>query len=58
MAKLTVQQMILDEVRDVKVKVDKLIPVVEGLKVKAAIAGGVAGLIGTGLVTMLLSAFK
>lgn len=31
---------------------------VSGLKVKAAIAGGVAGLIGTGLVSMALSAFK
>lgn len=28
------------------------------LKVKAAIAGGVAGLVGTGIVTMVLSAFK
>ncbi len=28
------------------------------LKVKAAIAGGMAGLVGTGIVTMILSAFK
>lgn len=31
---------------------------VSGLKVKAAIAGGAAGIVATGLVTMLLSAFK
>lgn len=29
-----------------------------GLKVKAAIAGGIAGIVGTGAVTMILSAFK
>lgn len=29
-----------------------------GLKIKAAIAGGIAGIVGTGAVTMILSAFK
>lgn len=31
---------------------------VSGLKIKAAIAGGMAGIVGTGIVTMILSAFK
>lgn len=31
---------------------------VSGLKVKAAIAGGMAGIVGTGIVSMILSAFK
>lgn len=31
---------------------------ISGLKVKAAIVGGVAGLLGTGVVSMVLSAFK
>lgn len=31
---------------------------VSGLKVKAAIAGGLAGIVGTGVVSMILSAFK
>ena len=29
-----------------------------GLKVKAAVAGGVAGAVGTGVVSMVLAAFK
>ena len=31
---------------------------VGNLKVKAAMVGGVAGIVGTGLVTMILTAFK
>lgn len=31
---------------------------VSGLKVKAAVAGGLAGIVGTGIVTMIISAFK
>ena len=31
---------------------------VSNLKVKAAIAGGIAGIVGTGVVTMVLSVFK
>lgn len=58
MARQTVQGMILEEIRDIRAKMDKLIPEVEGLKVKAAVAGGIAGIVGTGVVTMVLSAFK
>ncbi len=47
-----------DQIKDINAKLDVLIPEVAGLKVKAAIAGGIAGLVGTGLVTMVLSAFK
>lgn len=39
-------------------KLSKLNEDVSGLKVKAAIAGGMAGLVGTGILTMFLSAFK
>jgi len=31
---------------------------ISGLKVKAAVVGGIAGIIGTGTLTMILSAFK
>lgn len=31
---------------------------ISGLKVKAAMAGGIAGIVGTGVVTMVLTAFK
>ncbi len=58
MAKITVQGMIVDRLGSVENKLDKLIPMVEGLRVKAAIAGGLAGIVGTGIVTMLLAAFK
>ncbi len=58
MAKQTVQGLILEKINRMEDKLDKLIPVVEGLKVKAAIAGGVAGLLGTGAVSMILAAFK
>lgn len=55
MAKQTVQGMILDKLDKLETKIDTMIPVVEGLKVKAAIAGGIAGLVGTGIVSILLS---
>lgn len=58
MARMTVQGMILDKLNGLEKKIDVLIPVVEGLKVKAAIAGGLAGLVGTGLITMVLTYFK
>lgn len=58
MSKITVQQIMLEDIRAINKKLDSLIPVVEGLKVKAAVAGGLAGLVGTGLVTMLLTYFK
>lgn len=55
MAKQTVQGMILDKLDKLETKIDTMIPVVEGLKVKAAIAGGIAGLVGTGIVSILLN---
>lgn len=58
MAKQTVQGLILEKVSKLEDKMDALIPVVEGLKVKAAIAGGMAGIVGTGIVTAILAAFK
>ncbi len=58
MTKRTVQDLIVDRLDRIEAKMDGIIPVLEGLKVKAAIAGGLAGLVGTGIVTMLLSAFK
>jgi len=58
MSKQTVQGLILEKLNRLEDKMDNLIPVVEGLKVKAAIAGGLAGIVGTGLVTMILTVFK
>ncbi len=58
MARETVQSIMLAEIRTINTKLDALIPTVEGLKVKAAVAGGVAGMVGTGIVAILLSAFK
>lgn len=58
MAKLTVQGMIVSKLDSLEAKLDKLIPVVEGLKIKAAIAGGFAGLVGMGVVSMLVAFFK
>lgn len=58
MAKQTVQGLMLDLVKEVRDDIKSLQKDVAGLKVKAAIAGGVAGLVGTGIVTMLLAAFK
>ena len=36
----------------------KLTTNIEALKVKAAIAGGIAGIVGTGIVTAVFTAFK
>ena len=58
MAKITVQDLLVSKIDNIEKKIDKLIPVVEGLKVKAAIAGGFAGLVGTGVVSTLLAFFK
>lgn len=58
MAKQTVQGLILEKLSKLEDKMDVLIPVVEGLKVKAAIAGGMAGIVATGLVTTILTVFK
>jgi len=58
MAKQTVQGLILDKLDKMENKLDALIPVVEGLKVKAAIAGGMAGLVGTGIISVLIHLLK
>lgn len=58
MAKATVQGIMLEQIKIINAKLDTLIPEVEGLKVKAAVAGGMAGIVGTGVVTMILAAFK
>ncbi len=58
MAKQTVQGLILVKLEKLEDKLDSLIPVVEGLKVKAAVAGGFAGIVGTAIVTTVLAAFK
>lgn len=58
MAKVTVQSLMLDQLKSIEAKLDVLIPEVAGLKVKAAIAGGIAGLVGTGVVAIILSAFN
>lgn len=58
MTKLTVQQIMYDKMEVIDKKLDKLIPVVEGLKVKAAIAGGMAGIVGTGILSLIVSYMK
>ena len=58
MAKQTVQGLMLERMSKIEDKLDLILPALEGLKVKAAIAGGVAGLIGTGLVSMIIAWMK
>lgn len=58
MAKQTVQGLILERITKVEDKLDNIIPVLAGLKVKAAIAGGMAGLVGTGIIAAIVSAWK
>lgn len=58
MARRTVQDLLIDKIDSIEHKLDLLIPVVEGLKVKAAIAGGMAGIVATGLVTAALAYIK
>jgi len=58
MGKQTVQGMILERQDRFEAKLDVLIDAVAGLKVKAAIAGGMAGLFGTGIVSVLIAYFK
>ncbi len=58
MAKQTVQGLMLDLLNEVRNDIKGLKDDVAGLKVKAAIAGGVAGLVGTGIVTAVLTYFK
>lgn len=58
MSKATVQSLMLDQIKELNKKMDMLIPVVEGLKVKAAIAGGVAGIVGTSLMSLVVSLMK
>ncbi len=59
MAKQTVQGMVIEQLNRLEEKVDKMIPMVEELKVKTAIVGavtgGVASIIGTGIMTAIIS---
>lgn len=47
-----------DAVKELSKVVNDMKNDVSALKVKAALAGGVAGLVGTGLVSAILTAFK
>jgi hypothetical protein len=58
MSKQTVQGLMLELLNEVRKDVKSLKDDVSGLKVKAAIAGGMAGLVGTGVVSVLLAYFK
>lgn len=58
MAKQTVQGLILERLNKIEEQLDVIIPVLEGLKVKSAIMGGIAGIVGTALVTTIITAFK
>ena len=58
MAKQTVQGLMLELLNEVRKDVKSLKDDVEGLKVKAAIAGGMAGLVGTGIVSAVIAWFK
>ncbi len=58
MAKQTVQGMMIEQLNRLESKMDKLIPVVEGLKVKAAIAGGISGIVGTAVATALVGLWR
>ena len=53
MAKQTVQGLILEKVSKLEDKMDQMIPVVEGLKVKASIAGFFAGVLATIISTVV-----
>ena len=59
------KELILDEIKENRKwresmyeAINNLRVDVGGLKVKAAVAGGAAGLVGTGLVSAILAAFK
>lgn len=47
-----------DAVKDMAKEMHEMRNDISALKVKSAIAGGIAGIVGTGLVTAILTAFK
>lgn len=47
-----------DAVKEVSKAVGNMQNEISALKVKAALAGGIAGIVGTGVVTAILTAFK
>lgn len=53
-----VQELMLQRLDKIEGKLDILLPEIATLKVKAAIAGGMAGMVGTGLLTFLVSLWK
>lgn len=59
MAKQTVQGIILQRLDNIeRLLLENIVPTLAGLKVKAAIAGGIAGIVGTALVSLLFSIWK
>lgn len=58
MAKATVQGLMLERLTNIENQLKDIVPVLEGLKVKAAIAGGAAGIVGTGIAGLVFSLFK
>ena len=62
---LEYKQLVLHEMEENAKRFEKLFSAIAGirddvnsLKTKSAIAGGIAGIIGTGIVTTILSAFR
>lgn len=59
MARATIQNLMLQRLDKIEDLLSKdVIPSLAGLKVKAAIAGGIAGIVGTSLMTLVVSAIK
>lgn len=59
------KKLILHEIQDNSKQIEKLTDLmnsmksdIAALKVKAAVAGGIAGMVGTGIVTAIITAFK
>ena len=59
MSKATVQSLMLKRLDTIEsLLLNEIVPTLAGLKVKAAIAGGMAGMVGTGLVSLVVSLWK
>jgi hypothetical protein len=56
--RISVQKLMLDRLNNIETKLDQLMPEIAALKVKAAIAGGMAGLVGTGLLSFITTLWK
>lgn len=57
-SKTTVQGMVIDRLISMEKKMDNMMVAVENLRVKAAIAGGMAGLVGTGLMSLVINLMR